>query len=40
MLFRISDPQFPLRLLPPYAGATEEDFARFYASLPPGWLPA
>ena len=40
MLFRVSDPQFPLRLLPPYAGATEEDFARFRAALPHGWLPA
>jgi dihydrodipicolinate synthase/N-acetylneuraminate lyase len=37
MLFRVSDPEFPLRLLPPYAGATEEDFARFLAAIPPGW---
>jgi len=40
MLFRVSDPTFPLRLLPPYASATEEDFALFYASLPPGWRAA
>lgn len=40
MLFRVSDPEFPLRLLPPYAGATEEDFARFLAALPAGWRPA
>jgi dihydrodipicolinate synthase/N-acetylneuraminate lyase len=37
MLFRVSDPTFPLRLLPPYASATEADFARFLASLPAGW---
>jgi len=37
MLFRVADPEFPLRLLPPYAGATEEDFARFLAAIPPGW---
>jgi dihydrodipicolinate synthase/N-acetylneuraminate lyase len=37
MLFRLSDPAFPLRLLPPYAHATEEDFARFKAALPAGW---
>jgi dihydrodipicolinate synthase/N-acetylneuraminate lyase len=39
MLFRVSDPTFPLRLLPPYAGASEEDFARFVAALPAGWGP-
>jgi hypothetical protein len=37
LLFRMSDPEFPLRVLPPYASATEEDFSRFRASLPPGW---
>jgi dihydrodipicolinate synthase/N-acetylneuraminate lyase len=37
MLFRMSDPAFPLRLLPPYAYATEEEFARFKAALPAGW---
>lgn len=37
MLFRTADPAFPLRLLPPYASSTDEDFARFHASLPPGW---
>jgi len=37
MLFRMSDPTFPLRLLPPYATATEEDFNRFRAALPAGW---
>ena len=40
MLFRVANPGFPLRLLPPYATATEEDFARFVAALPPGWAPA
>lgn len=37
MLFRLSDPTFPLRLLPPYAFATEEEFTRFKALLPAGW---
>ncbi len=37
MLFRLSDPAFPLRLLPPYAAATELDFARFRAALPARW---
>lgn len=37
MLFRVSDAAFPLRLLPPYASATEEDFAKFHAAIPPGW---
>jgi dihydrodipicolinate synthase/N-acetylneuraminate lyase len=40
MLFRVSDPAFPLRLLPPYASATEEDFARFKAAIPAGWREA
>jgi dihydrodipicolinate synthase/N-acetylneuraminate lyase len=40
MLFRVSDPTFPLRLLPPYASATEADFARFLSALPAGWRPA
>ena len=39
MLFRVADPKFPLRLLPPYAGATDEDFASFLAALPAGWRP-
>ena len=37
MLFRMSDSTFPLRLLPPYSYASEEDFARFKAALPVGW---
>ena len=37
MLYRVTDPDFPLRLLPPYESATEEDFARFLATIPPGW---
>ncbi len=39
LLFRVADRDFPLRLLPPYAGATDEDFASFLAALPPGWRP-
>ena len=37
MLFRMSDPTFPLSLLPPYSYASEEEFARFKAALPTGW---
>jgi dihydrodipicolinate synthase/N-acetylneuraminate lyase len=40
MLFRVSDPTFPLRLLPPYSYATEDDFAQFLGALPAGWRPA
>lgn len=40
MLFRLSAPGFPLRLLPPYAGATEADFARWAAALPARWRPS
>ena len=37
MLFRMSDPAFPLRLLSPYSYATEEEFEQFKAALPAGW---
>lgn len=37
LLFRMNDPAFPLRLLPPYAAATEEECDRFRAALPAGW---
>ncbi|MFO1452146.1 MAG: dihydrodipicolinate synthase family protein [Opitutaceae bacterium] len=37
MLYRCTDPSFPLRLLPPYAYASEDDFRRFYEALPSGW---
>lgn len=40
MLYRVHDPAFPLRLLPPYAGPDEDDFARFLAALPAAWRPA
>jgi dihydrodipicolinate synthase/N-acetylneuraminate lyase len=40
MLFRVTDRTFPLRLLPPYAYATDADFDRFLAALPAGWGPA
>lgn len=39
MLYRVSDPKFPLRMLPPYAGASDADFAHFLAGLPAGWRP-
>jgi len=37
LLHRLHDPEFPLRLLPPYASATEADFLRFRETLPPRW---
>jgi len=37
MLFRVSDPTFPLRLLPPYEFASEADFDAFRAAIPPEW---
>ncbi len=37
MLYRVNDPAFPLRLLPPYAGATVGEFDRFLAAIPAGW---
>jgi dihydrodipicolinate synthase/N-acetylneuraminate lyase len=37
MLFRMSDPTFPLRLLPPYEYASEQDFELFKAAVPAGW---
>ena len=39
---RIHDPEFPLRLLPPYQGVSDERFARYIARLRqthPHWLP-
>jgi dihydrodipicolinate synthase/N-acetylneuraminate lyase len=42
MLWKLHDRRFPLRLLPPYAGATEEGFERFAAALRdrfPRWAP-
>lgn len=37
MLYRLSAPSFPLRLLPPYSTASEADFARFRDALPARW---
>jgi dihydrodipicolinate synthase/N-acetylneuraminate lyase len=42
MLWKVHDPRFPLRLLPPYQHASEEMFRRFRALLAeryPRWLP-
>jgi dihydrodipicolinate synthase/N-acetylneuraminate lyase len=39
MLIRVNLPDFPLRLLPPYAAASETDFEHFLASIPAGWKP-
>jgi dihydrodipicolinate synthase/N-acetylneuraminate lyase len=43
MFCRVQDDAFPLRLLPPYAGVTDDTFQRFVACLRekhPQWLPA
>lgn len=37
LLFKVSDPSFPLRLLPPYASSSDEDYAEFMKVIPPGW---
>lgn len=37
MLYRVNDPGFPLRLLPPYQGASDEDFAAFVDGIPADW---
>lgn len=42
MLWRLHDRRFPLRMLPPYEGASEEGFQRFEAALRekfPKWAP-
>jgi hypothetical protein len=36
---KLHDPHFPLRLLPPYAGASERAFAAFRDALPQAWRP-
>ena len=38
MIYKVNDPSFPLRLLPPYAGPTEADFATFRADISDGWM--
>lgn len=40
MLVRLNLPGFPLRLLPPYESATEEEFAQWQSMLPARWRPA
>jgi len=37
LLFRIDDPSFPLGLLLPYAGLSEDDSRQFAAALPKRW---
>jgi len=39
LLWSVHDPDFPLRMLPPYSGPEPEDAAAFRRSLPAGWLP-
>lgn len=36
-LYKVNDPEFPLRLLPPYLGCSEADFRGFLADLPESW---
>lgn len=40
LLVKLAFPEFPLRLLPPYAGADDAALARFRAGLPAGWAMA
>ena len=40
MLFRVSHPWFPLRMLSPYECAPEEAFQKFISALPARWKPA
>jgi dihydrodipicolinate synthase/N-acetylneuraminate lyase len=40
LLWSVHDPDFPLRLLPPYEGPRPGDAALFRRSLPLDWLPA
>lgn len=37
MLYRVSDRSFPLRLLPPYQYASDEEFERFVNAIPSDW---
>jgi dihydrodipicolinate synthase/N-acetylneuraminate lyase len=37
LLFKLNDPSFPLRLLPPYAGPSDADFEAFRNGLPERW---
>jgi dihydrodipicolinate synthase/N-acetylneuraminate lyase len=37
MLYRVSDPTFPLHLLPPYESASEADFDAFRDAIPAEW---
>lgn len=38
MIYKITDPSFPLRLLPPYAGPDDADFAQFRKDIAGGWI--
>ena len=40
MLHRLNQEGFPLRLLPPYTSATEEQFEQFKSSVPAAWSPS
>jgi hypothetical protein len=42
IIAKVGDPDFPLRLLPPYQGATDEGYRGYVAELAvrfPRWLP-
>ena len=39
MLYKLHDPDFPLRLLPPYESTTDEMFENFRRNIPRNWLP-
>lgn len=40
LLWKLHDPSFPLRLLPPYASCDDGALERLRARLPPAWLPS
>lgn len=39
LIYRVTEPSFPLRLLPPYSAPSEPDFDRFRTALPARWRP-
>ena len=38
LLYRLSDPSFPLQLLPPYEHATDAESEMFRSELPADWV--
>jgi Dihydrodipicolinate synthetase family len=40
LIYKLHDPEFPLRMLPPYRGNSDAAFARFRERLPARWRPS